>query len=85
MFLKKIIFSRYYPAQPVRCIYGGSEAIIELQKTFDTLGNYTTGSQITGRKWTCHNAGDGSTFIMAAPFENIDVFPETISGINVSF
>jgi hypothetical protein len=76
------IGGRYYPAQPVNCLYGGSEAYIELQKTLDNLGDYGRGSQITVEKWSCHNGNQGSAFIMAAPFENTDVFPETISGIN---
>lgn len=76
------IGGRYYPAQPVRCLYGGPEAYIELQKTLDNLGDYTRGSMITANRWTCHNTGLGSTFIMAAPFENADLYPDTISGIN---
>lgn len=73
---------RYYPSQPVRALYGGPEAYIELQKVLDNLGDYTRGSMITANRWTCHNAGIGSTFIMAAPFENVDIYPDTISGIN---
>lgn len=76
------IGGRYYPAQPVRCVYGGAEAFIELQKVLDNLGDYTRGSQITTASWTVGNAGVGAAFIMAAPFENIDIFPDTISGIN---
>jgi hypothetical protein len=73
---------RYYPAQPVRTIYGGSEALIELQKALDMLGDYTRQGHLSSRSWTTQNGGQGGSFIMAAPFENTDVFPDTIAGIN---
>ncbi len=73
---------RYYPAQPVRTIYGGSEAMIELQKALDLLGDYTRQGQLSAKTWTTQNGGLGGSFIMAAPFENTDVFPDTIAGIN---
>lgn len=69
---------RYYPAQPVRTIYGGAEALIELQKALDMLGDYTRQGLICAKRWT----RQGGSFIMAAPFENTDVFPDTIAGIN---
>ena len=74
---------RYYPAQPVRTIYGAAEALIELQKALDTLGDYTRNSGLQMKKWSTNNGGLPTQFIMAAPFENADVYPNTISGINV--
>lgn len=76
------IGGRYYPAQPVRTIYGSSEALIELQKALDMLGDYTRQGMITPRRWSSQNGGIGAAFIMAAPFENTDVFPDTIAGVN---
>lgn len=78
---------RYYPAQPVRCQFGGAEAFLELSKALDNVGDYTRGSQLHARNWTCATGGKGSQFIMACEFENTDVFPDTIAGINaeVSF
>lgn len=73
---------RYYPAQPVRCIYGASEAYAELQKALDMLGDYTRAGGITRKTWTVNNGSNGGAFIIAAPFENTDVFPDTIAGIN---
>ena len=72
----------YYPAQPVRTIYGASEAFAELQKALDMLGDYTRQGGILRKTWTINNGGNGGCFIMAAPFENTDVFPDTIAGIN---
>lgn len=68
---------RYYPAQPVRCQFGGAEALMELGKALDNVGDYTRSSQITARGWT-----EGGQFIMACAFENNGVFPDTIAGIN---
>lgn len=76
------IGGRYYPSQPVRTIYGASEAMVELQKALDTLGDYTRSNSLTSRRWNQNNGGNGGGFIIAAGFENSDVFPDTISGIN---
>lgn len=82
---------RYYPAQPVRCLYGASEAYLELSKALDNLGDYTRGSKIDAYKWAAYytdRATDiqahsgGEAFIMACGFENTDVSPGTIAGIN---
>lgn len=80
---------RYYPAQPVRCLYGAAEAYVELSKALDNLGDYTRGSQISAYRWASY-ADDtaaqyeqgGEAFIMSASFENTDVSPGTIAGIN---
>lgn len=88
---------RYYPSQPIRCMYGASEAFVELSKAVDNLGDYTRGSQISAQKWagnynpnptfTTEREHGGASFIMACGFENVDVMPGTIAGINaeVSF
>ena len=84
------IGGRYFPSQPVRCYQGAPEAFIELSKALDNLGDYTRGSQISARRWAGHytddnntqSEGGGEAFIMACGFENVDVMPGTISGIN---
>lgn len=84
------IGGRYFPSQPVRCYNGAPEAFIELSKALDNLGDYTRGSQISARRWAGHYTDDnqtqsevgGEAFIMACGFENTDVMPGTIAGIN---
>lgn len=71
---------RYYPAQPVRCDLGGAEAYIELMKCMDSVGDYTRASNINYTNWAA--AAQGQKFIMSAEFENTDVMPGTIGGIN---
>ncbi len=73
---------RYYPAQPVRCQFGGAEAYLELQKLLNNLGDYTRGSQISSMNWVAGGRSSGSSFIFGCEFENTDVFPDTIAGIN---
>lgn len=65
---------RYYPAQPVRCIYGASEALCELQKALDMLGDYTRQGGLLRKTWTINNGGNGGSFIIAAPFENTGMY-----------
>ncbi len=86
------IGGRYYPSQPIRALYGASEAFLELSKAVDNLGDYTKGSQITAQRWAgsynpsatymTEREHGGQTFIMACGFENVDVMPGTIAGIN---
>lgn len=81
---------RYYPAQPVRCLFGAAEAYMELAKAIDNLGDYTRGSQMSAYRWaayadessTTQGEEGGEAFIMACGFENVDVSPGTIAGIN---
>lgn len=89
---------RYYPAQPVNCQSGAAEAYVELLKTINYLGDYTSASSIAYHEWatqtknigSSNSSGDGfdpakgtgSKFIMACEFENTDVMPGTIAGIN---
>jgi hypothetical protein len=74
---------RYYPAQPVRCDKGGAEAYLELQKCLDCVGDYTRASNINYLNWApLATATAGQKFIMCAEFENTDVMPDSIAGIN---
>lgn len=74
----------YYPSQPVSCLYGAAEAMVELQKTLNSLGNYSVASSINITNWASYPLGifSGQKFIMACEFENVDVMPGTIAGIN---
>lgn len=79
------IGGRYSPAQPVDCTAGGSEAFLELSKAINSLGDYTFSQRIRPLEWSSDLFGqreNGQRFIMAQEFENTDVFPNTISGIN---
>jgi hypothetical protein len=73
---------KYYPSQPVRGTHGGAEAYAELLKCLNALGDYTRASNINYLNWVSGSSGQGSKFIMASEFENVDVMPDTISGIN---
>ncbi len=76
---------RYYPSQPVRATFGGAEAYVELMKTINYLGNHTVASGISPFEWTSYRASkssSGGKFIMACEFENTDVLPDQIAGIN---
>jgi hypothetical protein len=76
------IGGRYYPAQPVNCDAGGAEALVELQKVTDYLGDYQKSLNITQSSWSSSTLGGGQDFIMAICCENTDAFPGSISGIN---
>lgn len=56
--------------------------MLETQKLLNNLGDYTRGSQLSQRNWTGGRGGMGSQFVICCEFENTDVFPETIAGIN---
>lgn len=56
--------------------------MIELQKALDQLGDYTQANSLSLRRFQGSRGGVGTSFIMAAAFENKDVYPNTISGIN---
>lgn len=81
---------RYYPAQPVRCLFGGSEAYVELSKALDNLGDYTRGGNQSAYRFcayyndtnTTTKSEGGEAFVMSCGFENTDVSPGTIAGIN---
>lgn len=78
----------------MRCSYGGAEAYQELLKTIDTLGDYRVDTNIHLQEWQAQgsttngasnygiNGGVGTKFIMASSFENTDVSPDQICGIN---
>jgi hypothetical protein len=79
------IGGRYHPAQPVDCENGGAEAFLELSKTINSLGDFQFSPNISPQEWSTHYTESGSAatkFIMSMEFENKDVFPDTISGIN---
>ncbi len=73
---------KYYPSQPVKCSGGGSEALVELLKTVNYLGNYTTAGSLDVQTYTAFNGGKGNKFIIGVEFENTDALPDTIAGIN---
>lgn len=74
------IGGKYYPAQPVDCTNGAAEAYIELLKLNGALGDYTFNTNMSADSWG--NPKTSNKFIMACKFENDDVFPDTMSGIN---
>lgn len=79
------IGGKYHPAQPVDCTNGAAEAYLELSKTINSLGDYSFAANVAPEQWSQHYAGIDYTptkFVMAMEFENRDVFPDTISGIN---
>lgn len=79
------IGGRYHPAQPVDCTNGAAEAYLELSKTINSLGDFQFSPAILPQDFSTHfvESGKAATkFIMAMEFENKDVFPDTISGIN---
>lgn len=79
------IGGKYHPAQPVDCTHGASEAYLELAKTINSLGNFSFSTAIKASDFSQHYCPPGraaSKFVMAMEFENTDVFPDTISGIN---
>lgn len=79
------IGGRYMPAQKIECRYGAAEAYLELAKTMNTLGDYTFSGRIVPDDWSAdlsQRQTAGEKFIMACEFENTDVFPNTISGLN---
>jgi len=73
---------RYYPAQPVNCTAGAAEAMCELMKVTNYLGDYTRSITVDNYNWSSFYWGGGDKFIMAGCFENTDAFPGTISGLN---
>jgi hypothetical protein len=76
---------KYHPAQPVDCTNGASEAYLELAKTINSLGDFTFSTSIKASDFSQHFCPPGraaTKFVMAMEFENTDVFPDTISGIN---
>lgn len=87
------IGGEYQPSQPVRCIQGGAEAYQELQKCYDTLGDFRADANISQHEWSAQGdltdqtkcgvpGGIGNKFVMSASLECTDLDPEQISGIN---
>lgn len=73
---------KYYPSQPVRCSFGGAEAYVELLKCLDSVGDYSRASNINYTNWAPPSSTAGQKFILSAEFENTDVMPDAIAGIN---
>jgi len=75
---------RYYPSQPVRCTYGAGEAYVELLKALNQFGDYTMSNAINIYNWSTYGSGAsyGDKFIIACEFENTDIAPMEINGIN---
>ena len=72
---------RYYPSQPVSCLKNGPEALVELLKCMNALGDYRMASNLTYSTFAPTNGG-GQSFIISSEFENTDVMPDAIAGIN---
>lgn len=72
---------RYYPSQPVRLDAGGAEALVEALKTIDALGDYRMTNGIDATKW-CGASGGATDLVICSEFENTDVMPDSIAGIN---
>jgi hypothetical protein len=72
---------KYYPSQPVNCFFGGAEAMVDLLKTVNALGDYRTASNMNYLNFAPRD-GVGSRFIISQEFENTDVSPDSIAGIN---
>lgn len=72
---------RYYPSQPVRLDAGGAEALVEAMKTIDGLGDYRMANSLTAASW-CGTGGEATDLIITSEFENTDVMPDSIAGIN---
>jgi hypothetical protein len=79
---------RYYPSQPVRLDKGGAEALVEALKTIDALGDYRMANLSDITRWAGINAATGAAagtatdLIICSEFENTDVMPDAIAGIN---
>lgn len=76
---------RYMPAQRVNCQHGAAEAYLELMKVMNTLGDFSFHSNMHPTDWSSDfgtSVHDGEKFAIAMEFENTDVFPNTIAGLN---
>lgn len=67
---------RYFPSQPVKLTNGAAEAVVELQKALNVMGNYALGSSVKISTWQYPRG----CFVMAGEFESTNGFE--ISGIN---
>jgi hypothetical protein len=70
------IGGRYFPSQPVKCTNGGAEALIELQKALNVLGDYSIGTAVKFGNWYKSR----SVFVIAGEFESTNGME--MSGIN---
>lgn len=70
------IGGRYFPSQPVKCANGGAEALMELQKALNLLGDYSLATPITVHNWYAPKG----VFTIAGEFEATNGLE--MSGIN---
>ena len=70
------IGGRYFPSQSVNCLNGGAEALIELQKSLNVMGDYSIGTGIDGTNWFKPQG----TFVISSEFESTNGLE--LSGIN---
>jgi hypothetical protein len=78
---------RYYPSQPVSLAKGAPEALVESLKTINSLGDYRMASTLTPTTWGGISAagaqeGRATDLVICSEFENTDVMPDAIAGIN---
>lgn len=70
------IGGRYFPSQPVKCNNGGAEALIELQKALNLLGDYSLAPPVHQKNWMAPRG----LFVISSEFEATNGFE--MSGIN---
>lgn len=70
------IGGRYFPSQPVKCAHGGAEALMELQKALNLLGDYSLATPISVHNWFSPKG----VFTIAGEFEATNGLE--MSGIN---
>ena len=79
---------RYYPSQPVSLTKGAAEALVEAMKTINSLGDYRMASKLSPTAWggidetTGAQLGAATDLVICSEFENTDVMPDAIAGIN---
>ena len=70
------IGGRYFPSQPVKCSNGGAEALIEMQKALNLLGDYSLSAPVAEKNWFKPKG----LFCISTEFEATNGFE--MSGIN---
>lgn len=78
---------RYYPSQPVSLAKGAPEALVEAMKTINSLGDYRMATGLTPTSWggistAGAQEGRATDLVICSEFENTDVMPDSIAGIN---
>ena len=70
------IGGRYFPSQPVKCLNGGAEPLMELTKALNVLGDYSIGAAVSPQTWFKPRG----VFTIATEFESTNGME--LSGIN---